>query len=148
MNKTGRGFTDPALFKDQLTSAYWQIAGTDSAFKDVADVKGLPDMPVTELRDAAAPEGDTLAIFYSGDGWADFDAKVSAGLMRQGIPVVGVSSLKYFWQAHTPEGAGRGPRHAGRALPLPPGTRSASSWWAIPSARTSLPSPPTGSIRV
>ena len=107
VNKTGRGFTDPALFKDQLTSAYWQIAGTDSAFKDVADVKGLPDMPVTELRDAAAPEGDTLAIFYSGDGgWADFDAKVSAGLMRQGIPVVGVSSLKYFWQAHTPEGLG------------------------------------------
>ncbi len=107
VKKTGRDFIDPAQFKGQLTNAYWQIAGTDSAFRAVADVKGLPDMPVTELRDNTVPEGDTFAIFYSGDGgWADFDAKVSAGLMARGIPVVGVSSLKYFWQARTPDGLG------------------------------------------
>jgi len=47
---------------------------------------------------------DTLAIILSGDGgWASIDKEVAAELARRGIATVGISSLKYFWQARTPE---------------------------------------------
>ncbi len=45
-----------------------------------------------------------LALFITGDGgWAELDQHVSAELARSGIPVVGLSSLKYFWHARAPE---------------------------------------------
>jgi type IV secretory pathway VirJ component len=43
-------------------------------------------------------------IFLSGDGgWADIDQKVSAYLAAHGVSVVGISSVKYFWSAKTPQ---------------------------------------------
>jgi len=40
---------------------------------------------------------------WSGDGgWAEIDKGVRAGLAAQGVPVVGVNSLKYFWTDRTP----------------------------------------------
>jgi type IV secretory pathway VirJ component len=61
-------------------------------------------MPITELPVAA--RGDTLAIFYSGDGgWAEIDKGVSQALASSGLPVVGVDSLRYFWRRRTPEEA-------------------------------------------
>ena len=107
LDGAGHGFDKPDLFSDQLVDEYWQIAGTDSNFKpaNVSNVSGLKDLPLTEVRDPKAVEGETFAIFISGDGgWADLDDGVSGELSKLGIPVVGVSSLKYFWQARTPEG--------------------------------------------
>jgi type IV secretory pathway VirJ component len=65
---------------------------------------GAPaDVPVVELP-AAAP-GDTLAVIYSGDGgWRDLDKQIGEALTRDGIPVVGIDSLRYFWRARRPEG--------------------------------------------
>lgn len=52
--------------------------------------------PLSELP--AQPTGDTLAIFYSGDGgWRGFDDKVSARLATSGLSVVGMDALQYFW---------------------------------------------------
>ena len=54
-------------------------------------------LPLTEL--AATPKFDTMAIFYSGDGgWRDIDTQIGAYLQNQGIPVVGVDALRYFWK--------------------------------------------------
>jgi type IV secretory pathway VirJ component len=48
---------------------------------------------------------DTFAIMLSGDGgWAGLDKEVAAALSANGIPVVGLDSLRYFWTARTPEG--------------------------------------------
>lgn len=107
--KVAGAFIDPALFKDQLTDEYWQIAGTDSEFKAASSAANsdIGDLPVTEIRDPSVQEGKTFAIFLSGDGgWAGLDNGVSTELARRGIPVVGVSSLKYFWQARTPDSVG------------------------------------------
>jgi len=42
----------------------------------------------------------------TGDGgWADVDKSIAGGLAAAGVPVVGWSSLDYYWQARTPEGA-------------------------------------------
>ena len=54
----------------------------------------------------AAGDGDTLAVLYSGDGgWGSLDQGLAKGLAKAGIPVAGVSSLRYFWRARTPQGA-------------------------------------------
>lgn len=67
-----------------------------------ADLDGLP---ITEVPAAPGGNADTFAVFVSGDGgWADFDKSVSARLVRAGVPVVGVDSLRYFWTPRTPQG--------------------------------------------
>lgn len=68
-------------------------------------VEGLAaagQMPVIALP--AKPAHDAMAIILSGDGgWRDLDMSVGAALQADGVPVVGVDSLHYFWTAKTPE---------------------------------------------
>lgn len=59
-----------------------------------------PNLPLY-VTDGKATK-DTLAILYSGDGgWQDLDEKVSAYLQNEGIPVIGINSLSYFWSERT-----------------------------------------------
>ncbi len=49
--------------------------------------------------------GPTFAVILSGDGgWAGLDKKVAAALAAQGIDVVGIDSLRYFWSERTRRG--------------------------------------------
>jgi type IV secretory pathway VirJ component len=76
----------------------------------------LSDLPIIEIpaqptatRPVAAPPNaartDTFAIFMSGDGgWAGLDQDVAGALAAEGIPVVGLDSLRYYWTARTPDG--------------------------------------------
>ena len=92
-----------SLFED----AYLSVAGSDSAMRTAAGSlpDGLRNLPLTEVVDPKAPSGDTFAVLYSGDGgWADLDDGVAHRLAAAGVPTVGVSSLKYFWTARTPDG--------------------------------------------
>jgi type IV secretory pathway VirJ component len=59
---------------------------------------------------AAAPAGhdDVLAIVYSGDGgWRDLDQQLGKHLQARGIPVLGVSSLTYYWHGGSAEQSAR-----------------------------------------
>lgn len=59
-------------------------------------------LPVIEIP--AEKPGDTIAIFISGDGgWRKIDQKVSAILSREGIYVIGLNAMAYFWNKKTPE---------------------------------------------
>lgn len=59
-------------------------------------------LPLTVLE--TTPTRDTMAIIYSGDGgWRDIDKQVGDLLQQQGIPVVGVDSLRYFWSERQPQ---------------------------------------------
>ncbi|MDE1159437.1 MAG: alpha/beta fold hydrolase [Neorhizobium sp.] len=61
----------------------------------------LPIVPIP-----AEPKHDTMAIVYSGDGgWRDIDEKLGSYLQEEGIPVVGVDSLRYFWSEKSPQKA-------------------------------------------
>jgi type IV secretory pathway VirJ component len=66
----------------------------------------LNDLPIIEIpATPGTPASDRLAIMLSGDGgWAGLDKDVAAALASEGIPVVGVDSLRYFWTARTPDG--------------------------------------------
>lgn len=71
-------------------------------------IPSLADLPIVEVPSAAKHQTDTFAVLITGDGgWAGIDREVSAGLAAKGIPVVGLSSLRYFWHKQTPEGAAR-----------------------------------------
>ena len=66
----------------------------------------MADLPIIEIpAQPGTPSGDSFALIMSGDGgWAGLDKEVAQALTAQGIPVVGLDSLRYFWSARTPDG--------------------------------------------
>jgi len=63
----------------------------------------LGELPVVEIP--VPGSNPYLAVFWSGDGgWAGIDKAVASALNAQGVAVVGIDSLRYFWAARTPEG--------------------------------------------
>ncbi len=55
---------------------------------------------------ASDKAGDTLAVFYSGDGgWAALDQNVAQYLADNGVPTVGFNSLSYFRTKRSADGA-------------------------------------------
>lgn len=97
--------------------APWIVLHTKSSLRDAAltaavlridppRVRGstpeeLAGLPIVEVP--AKQPGDALAVLISGDGgWAGIDKAVAAALAERGIPVVGLDSLRYFWNERTP----------------------------------------------
>lgn len=77
----------PTLLADQLQHL---LAGQGAA------------MPVIE-HPAAQPAA-TLTLFYSGDGgWRDLDRASAEHMAAAGYPVVGIDTLRYYWQHKSPE---------------------------------------------
>jgi type IV secretory pathway VirJ component len=62
----------------------------------------IADLPLVEIE--AEQPGQLMAVIYSGDGgWRDLDKDIGGELARQGVPTVGVDSLRYFWRERSPE---------------------------------------------
>ncbi|OHV72219.1 virulence factor family protein [Ensifer sp. LCM 4579] len=89
--------------EDTLDDAYAALSGRLSEYLSEADGAGDPfGLPLTILD--AKPTRDTMAVIYSGDGgWRDIDKQVGGALQQDGIPVVGVDSLRYFWSERAPQ---------------------------------------------
>lgn len=65
------------------------------------DGQGNP-MPVIEHPSPQPAE--TLTLFYSGDGgWRDLDRASAEHMATAGYPVVGIDTLRYYWQHKSPE---------------------------------------------
>ena len=63
---------------------------------------GTGELPLVELP--AAGRSPLMAVILSGDGgWRDIDKSIADYFQRQGVPVVGLDSLRYFWSRKTPE---------------------------------------------
>ncbi|QTD91883.1 virulence factor family protein [Burkholderia anthina] len=70
----------------------------DTSASDELDVS---DLPLVELP--AKGGSDRLAIVISGDGgWRDLDKTIAEALQRDGVSVVGIDSLRYFWSERPP----------------------------------------------
>ena len=79
---------------------------TATAEATLEPAQSLADLPLTETLARAGAASNRLVVFISGDGgWKDFDQQIADGLGAQGMPVVGLNALKYFWTTRTPEGA-------------------------------------------
>jgi type IV secretory pathway VirJ component len=105
--KVGHGFGVPARWEPQFIEAYKTIAaGQVDRDPPRVTVPGVADLSLVEVTPPAGQSRDLLAIMLSGDGgWADLDKSVAAALARDGVPVVGWSSLEYYWTRRTPESA-------------------------------------------
>jgi len=65
-------------------------------------------LPLVELPNAQGDASLPLALLLTGDGgWAGLDRGLAAELGARGLPVVGLSTLKYYWKARTPEESAR-----------------------------------------
>jgi len=62
------------------------------------------DLPLVELPQAQGDRAPWFALVISGDGgWANIDRDIAEDLGARGIPVLGWNSLRYFWEARTPD---------------------------------------------
>jgi type IV secretory pathway VirJ component len=89
-----------------LGAAFARLSSVNPRARVAPPPAELNDLPLIEVaaRPGAAPT-DSFAIIMSGDGgWAGLDQDIAAALSAQGIPVVGMDSLRYYWSARTPEG--------------------------------------------
>lgn len=102
--KVGHGYSVEANWLPQFLAAFRKIAeGSDSPRPALP--AGVSDLPLVELPVKSASK-DVLAIMLSGDGgWAGLDQEVARELNARGVPVIGWDSLRYFWDARTPDGA-------------------------------------------
>ena len=106
--QVGHGFGVPARWAPQFLEAFQAIDATQSAkaAESRATAPAVADLSLVEVPARIGSPKQTMAIVLSGDGgWADIDKSIAAGLAAAGIPVVGWSSLDYYWTPRTPEGA-------------------------------------------
>lgn len=67
-----------------------------------ADDARTQALPIVDIP--AQGKAQSVAIFFSGDGgWRDIDKSLGDEMARNGIHVVGVDSLRYFWSERTPD---------------------------------------------
>jgi type IV secretory pathway VirJ component len=85
---------------DQFRDAYQKLATATTEAAPLPD--DVNDLPLVEVP-ATAGDSRRLAILLTGDGgWAGLDRGVSDHLAAAGIPVVALSTLRYFWKAQKP----------------------------------------------
>ncbi len=102
----GHGYSVERNWMPQYRAAYQRIAA-----RRVGSTPALPpavsDLPLIEVP-AAVTERREFAVILSGDGgWVGIDRDLSTAFAQRGIPVVGWDSLKYFWEARTPDESSR-----------------------------------------
>ena len=97
--------TLPTVGVPQYTAVYDKLAAQIATARAAPLPAALGDLPVVEVAAQPGAPSDAFAIILSGDGgWAGLDQDVAGALSAQGIPVVGLDSLRYFWTARTPQG--------------------------------------------
>jgi type IV secretory pathway VirJ component len=103
----GHGFGVPAHWVPQFLEAYRAVADAQPA-REVpkATAPAVADLSLVEVPVTGGADRNTLVVLLSGDGgWADIDKNIAAGLAKAGVPVVGWSSLDYYWTPRTPDSA-------------------------------------------
>jgi type IV secretory pathway VirJ component len=76
-------------------------ATVDAVLAIAAKDASSNDLPTVDIPASSKPYA--LALFFSGDGgWRDLDKSVGDEMGKQGVHVVGVDSLRYFWSKRTP----------------------------------------------
>ncbi|WP_339532137.1 virulence factor family protein [Pseudomonas mucidolens] len=81
---------------------YPQVLNNELRKQLVGSDNGGLAIPVVEVP--AGEARDTVTLFLSGDGgWRDLDRDVAGEMAKIGYPVVGIDTLRYYWQHKSPE---------------------------------------------
>ena len=105
MPKVGHRFGEEAQWLDQFRDAYLKLGTATAEAKQLpADVR---DLPLVEVP-ATGGSSRQMAVLLTGDGgWAGLDRGLSDRLAASGIPVVALSTLRYFWTPQKPAAVAR-----------------------------------------
>jgi type IV secretory pathway VirJ component len=90
----------------QFKDAFRKIVGVQQTGEaNIPTDPTVSDLPLVELP--VDDGGHTMAVVVSGDGgWAGLDKQIGETLNKDGLPVVGLNSLQYFWNKKSPDIAG------------------------------------------
>ena len=101
----GHGFGVSRRWESAFLEAYRSVAAEGArAAQPPAASSEVADLEPVEVASPRA--GRTFAVLLTGDGgWAAIDKALAAAMAERGVPVVGWSSLRYFWTPRTPEAA-------------------------------------------
>lgn len=112
----GHGYGDEKKWLAQFQQLFDELSPAEpphapapiSAAQPTANIAAaatdVRDLPLVEIPVADGANDLPLAIVLSGDGgWAGLDKGIAAEFAARGLPVVGLSTLKYYWKARTPE---------------------------------------------
>jgi type IV secretory pathway VirJ component len=106
--KVGHGFSVTANWEAELVAAYRSITSTRRPEEAARPASGIEDLELLEVPASGGADRGVMAVVLTGDGgWAEIDKSVGEGLAAAGVPVVGWSSLRYYWTPRTPEAASR-----------------------------------------
>jgi type IV secretory pathway VirJ component len=96
----------PEEWPPSYAAAFARLVARNAPPSTALAPHALADLPLVFVApQSTVPPSDTFAILLSGDGgWAGLDKDVAAALAADGISVVGLDSLRYFWTARTPQG--------------------------------------------
>jgi len=94
---------DPAV-GEAVAAAVGRLSPARSV-ATLVTVPGVADLPLVEVP---AATGNRLAVLLTGDGgWVGIDKALAGALSEEGVAVVGLDSLRYFWKRRTPEETAR-----------------------------------------
>jgi type IV secretory pathway VirJ component len=108
---TGHGFSKPQHWGAPLDKALQDLWTEKEVKPPAAEPKTATTRELEdELQRLQLPleyrwpaQLSSLLLFFSGDGgWASLDEELAEQLVQRGVGVVGVSSLRYFWNAKPP----------------------------------------------
>ena len=98
----GHGFGVERNWMPQFLEAYSSI--TAHVETPPLRPEAISDLPVNEVPATGGSNSEELAVLLTGDGgWAGLDQELAARLAADGVPTVGLNSLKYFWSERTPD---------------------------------------------
>ncbi len=103
--KVGHGYSVPKNWLSQFVAAFERVAAApDASEPPAAAEESLSDLPLVEVAAQPGASDSAMALELTGDGgYGVTDKGISEGLAAQGVPVVVLNSLHYFWNAKTPE---------------------------------------------
>jgi type IV secretory pathway VirJ component len=105
--KVGHGFSVPRDWLPQFKQSFSSIVQRKDVNLQPPPVAELKDLPLVEIPASGTGKG-IMAVEISGDGgWGITDRGIGNSLVGQGIPVVGLNSLQYFWTRRTPESSSK-----------------------------------------
>lgn len=100
----GHGFGATRRWEPQFVEAYRAVASAGERERPSAAPAPVADLQPVEVHSSG--HGDRFAVMLTGDGgWAEIDKSLAASLAARDVPVVGWSSLRYFWTPRTPDAA-------------------------------------------
>lgn len=106
LSKVGHGFSVARNWMPQFTKAFKQLIENQQVAQTLPP-GNLDDLPLVELP-AKKPGFSSMAVILSGDGgWAGIDRELGNIFADNGVAVVGLNSLNYFWKERTPEEASK-----------------------------------------